>query len=212
MSEQSNPLPPSRLSGVFTKPPSAADVVVVRIILVLIMIAAAAALVFALWPSQSINYTTAAASAAAAPVPDGTAANVTVAHTDELVWTISDPNLAQRLLVALPTLLGAALVGIGAWLLFGITTRIHRGHAFARPTITRLRALALVVLFGGLVLPFIELTTKFALSAQVQSEPHLLLTFDLIVFWPVIVGLLLLLLTEVFVKGRVLSDDLEGLV
>lgn len=200
------------VSRALSAPPSSADFVIVRIILVLIMIGSAATIVVHLWPSRTIDYTMATATAASLPAPEGAASNVSLAHTGEAVATITDPTIAQRLLVATPVLFVALLVGVGAWLLYGITARIHRGDAFGRSTITRLRALAIMVLLGGVVAPFLMLGTRFVLSDQLLAAPEVLFTIDATTAWPVIVGLLLVLLTEVFTRGRALSDDLEGLV
>ncbi|MGD8214251.1 DUF2975 domain-containing protein [Aestuariimicrobium sp. Y1814] len=203
---------PNPITRAISAPLSTTDVLITRIILVLVMVGAAAIIVSALWPTDTVDYVTAAPSVAAVATPDGTAANVTLAHQAEWVWTISSPTIGQRLLVAAPTILRSALVGVGAWLLLGITTRIHRGEAFAEATISRLRALAIMIMFGGLIVPFLELGTRFALSAQLQESPEVTLLFSPTVFWPVLVGMLLLLLTQVFVKGQAMGDDLEGLV
>ncbi|MGA4670966.1 DUF2975 domain-containing protein [Propionibacteriaceae bacterium Y1923] len=203
---------PNPITRAMSAPLSTTDVLITRIILVLVMVGAAAIIVSALWPTDTVDYVTAAPSVAAVATPDGTAPNVTLAHQAEWVWTISSPTIGQRLLVAAPTILRAVLVGVGAWLLLGITTRIHRGEAFAEATISRLRALAIMIMFGGLIVPFLELGTRFALSAQLQESPEVTLLFSPTVFWPVLVGMLLLLLTQVFVKGQAMGDDLEGLV
>lgn len=203
---------PGPLARALTSPPSTADIVITRIILLLVIAAAVVTVVVSLWPSEAVHWTTAAASGTPMLPPAGAATNLSLAYPDEWVWTITGPTLAQRILVALPTVVTAVLVGLGAWLLQGITLLIHRGQAFSPATINRLRALAIMVLIGGLVVPFVEVATRFALAAQVLEQAELLLHFDATVFWPVLVGLLLLLLTEVFVKGRRMGEDLEGLV
>ncbi|MGD7732255.1 DUF2975 domain-containing protein [Propionibacteriaceae bacterium G57] len=209
MSAETTPEKPNPLIRLVNTPPSTADIVVLRALLVLIMIGAAVATVAALWPTSSISYTALTDDTTPAPGPAGTAANVSLAHADELLWIITDPTLGQRLLVALPVVFVAALVAVGAWLVLGIVTRISRGEAFGPAAIRRL---SLVVLLGGITAPFVELASRFALSAQLQDQPQVFFRFELMDIWPIVVGMVLLLITQVFRRGAAMTDELAGVI
>ena len=203
---------PGRLERALNTPMSRGDHVALRILLVLTAVGAAIAVVAALWPSTTIQFIAQSADPGPRLPTTGTAANASANYSDQVVWTITDPTLAQRLLVALPTILGAAAVLGGVALLIGITASIRRDRAFTRTTATRVRWLALLVLLVGLLQPFVTAAVSFALVAQVQDQPSVLFTFNLTDFAPVLVGMLLLALGEVFSRGIVLADDVEGLV
>lgn len=206
------PTAPGRLERALNTPMSRGDHVALRILLVLTAMGAAIAIVASLWPSTTIQFTADSADPGPRLPTTGTAANASASYSDQIVWTITDPSLAQRLLVALPTILGAAAILAGVALLIGITASIRRERAFTRTTASRVRWLALLVLLAGLLQPFVKVAVSFALVAQVQDQPSVLFTFNLADFAPVLVGMLLLALGEVFSRGIVLADDVEGLV
>lgn len=203
---------PSRLSRAIHAPMSRADHLVLRVLLALVALGAATSAVVALWPGDTIAFTAAVDGRGPAYTPAGSATDASATYASEVVWTLTEPSLGDRVLVGLPTVFAAVCVILGVLLLLGIVSNIRRDQAFSRQTLSRVRWLALLVVFGGLLQPFVAMAVSFAMAARVQAEPSVLFTFSLVEFAPVLVGMLLLVLGEALTRGAALADDVEGLV
>lgn len=171
---------------------------------------AAIAAIANLWPTRTIDFLVGTGDPGPARTVAGQASNATARYNAEVLWTITDPSLGQRLLVALPGLWGAALVIVIALLFRSVVTRIRNGGAFTAATTNRVRAIALVLIFGGILYAAILAVTQFALVAGLQDEVSVVFTIDPIA--PFVAGFVLLVLVEVFRRGIQLSEDVEGLV
>lgn len=189
-----------------------ADYVILKVLLALVALGALASIVVALWPGDTIEFTSHSASRGPSAGIAGLASNAHVTWADRLLWTISDPSVGQRILVALPQVFAALCVLAAALLVYSLAGHLARDAAFTRPALHRLRALALVLVFGGILWPFLMMGATFALVAGLQDDPSVLFTFSLTDFAPLLVGMLLLAVAEAFRRGIGLAEDVEGLV
>ncbi|MGG5257835.1 DUF2975 domain-containing protein [Phycicoccus avicenniae] len=117
-----------------------------------------------------------------------------------------------RLLSLLPGVLVALLVVVGGWLVLRIMRTVAAGEPFAAVNVTRMRALAMVLVLGSAVVFFLELSVRGALlgSAELGGlEPGVVLDVP---WLPMLSGLVLAMLAEAFRTGSRLRDDVEGLV
>lgn len=205
--------PRTGIAKAIEAPLSRADYVFVHVLLWVVVAGAAIAAIGNLWPTRTIDFLVGTGDPGPARTVAGQASNATARYNAEVLWTITDPSLGQRLLVALPGLWGAALVIVIALLLRSVVTRIRNGGAFTTATTNRVRAIALVLIFGGILYAAILAVTQFALVAGLQDEVSVAFTIDPIAaLAPFVAGFVLLVLVEVFRRGIQLSEDVEGLV
>lgn len=145
------------------------------------------------------------------PVVDRSSGGAVARYSDALVWSVVDPGTGQRLLTLLPGLLGTALVAAGAVVLWRLVATTERGEPFDRRAVGRLQVLGVLVLAFGLVEavagPLVALVVLW--GEQVGSVAF---RVDLAAAFPLLVGLLVLVLAEGFRVGLRLRDDVEGLV
>lgn len=125
--------------------------------------------------------------------------------------TVGTPDLRQRTgLLGARLVLGATALAALA-LLFLVVRTLRRGDPFLRANARRLRAVAVVVAVGGTVSELLRgWGTIGVLSADtVRDRVVLGVEISLI---PLVAGLVLGLLAEVFAQGADLRDDVDGLV
>lgn len=214
MSENVTPVSkPSLASRAFNAPLSKADHQFLRICLWLIAAGALAVVIVQLWPADLITFARSAADNGPASTPAGVASNVTAFWAPEKVWTIADPTYGQQLLVALPPIVSALFVMLGALILLDLVAALRTDQAFTVRSVKRVRQLGILLMAAGVLLPFIKAGTEMSLSSVVGDDaPGMLFTFDLAELTPLLVGMLLIGLAEVFGKGVRLSEDVDGLV
>jgi Protein of unknown function (DUF2975) len=131
--------------------------------------------------------------------------------TMELLLT--DPTHGERLVQAIPGLLGAAVSITVALLLFQLLRTTQAGDPFTRRNVRRINTVALAVGIGG---TFAQLAQEIADNAFYTSGrlplPETMI-FDLTLFLtPVFVMMVIFLIGETFRRGVKLRDDVEGLV
>lgn len=205
--------PPRRglLARTLSAPLDTGDYVLLHVLLALTGLGAIISIINALWPRSQVAFV--ASQPDLGPViPNGGTAGASVRYSDQVLWTLTDPSVADRLLVALPAVFGALVVLAAVVLVWKVVARIRGGHAFTPATVRLVRALALVVTFGGLLWPFTQMGAQFVLVTRHNPEPRSLFTLQFTHFAPFLAGMLLVLLTEVFARGAQQADDLEGLV
>jgi uncharacterized membrane protein len=128
---------------------------------------------------------------------------------------LRDATLGDRLLQALPGLLGAVVTITVAWLLFQLLRTTQAGDPFTRPNVRRINTIAVIIGFSGLLLQFAQDIAHNAMSisdrlpgpSDVAGSPHP--PFTLL---PVVVMIVLLIIGEAFRRGVALREDVEGLV
>jgi hypothetical protein len=142
----------------------------------------------------------------------GLTAGAVARFSSELEWVLSDPTLGQRLIAAAPAVLVLA-AGLGiAWSLWHLLTAAGRAEPFTRLTVRYARLLAGLVLALAVARPFVQMASQFFLIAQVSADPQVLFSVELSDFLPLLAGVLLVVLTEVYARGLALRDDTDGLV
>ena len=154
-----------------------------------------------------VSYTTKVTSGI--PLPRGAThdGNATV----ELMLT--DATLGERLTQALPGLLFAAMTIAVAWLLYQLLRDTQAGEPFTRRNVMRLNVIAVIVGIGWMP---VQLTQGVAdnmiqTSGRIpdQGLPSFVFTFTPL---PLVAGIVIALIGEVFRRGVQLRQDVEGLV
>jgi hypothetical protein len=132
-------------------------------------------------------------------------------RTGEVVWSVLDPSVGQRLVALLPAVLTAVVVVGAAVVLWRLVVTTQQGQPFDARAVRQLRVLGVLVLGYAVVATF---AGPFVLLAVLWSVPAPLVSFtlDLSGLFPLVVGLLLLVLAEGFRVGDRLRADADGLV
>ncbi|CAL9574168.1 hypothetical protein SUDANB121_04928 [Nocardiopsis dassonvillei] len=140
------------------------------------------------------------------------------AHTgQDLVLVFHDPTPAERLLLAVPDLLGVAAMVLVAFLLLRMAGTLSAGDPFVPANVRRLYAIALTVITGALSVPFAKAFAGMLLQDRVvESEAPVLFAFEVTFGGAtgalLLAGFLLVGLAEVFRRGTRMRDDVRGLV
>ncbi|MFI0445790.1 DUF2975 domain-containing protein [Actinomadura sp. 6N118] len=153
--------------------------------------------------SVSLSGTTAADIAAA----DG----IKLSTSDQAQLTIAHPDVYQRALLELPTLIGAAMIMLGISLLFLLTRTLRQGDPFASGNPRRLHGIALLILVGGVFGNWLEAITSSMLVSGTSLQDRIPTSFQISPV-PVMAALLVAALAEAFRLGTRLREDTEGLV
>ena len=159
--------------------------------------------------AQGENLTVAYVSPITVPELDAVDTAYGEGHYDVIV---SDPTTAQRVFDLVPGLMTLPLVLAACWLVLRLMQDIGRGDAFRTRNVTRLRALAAILVIGLPIVFFANLSFTGALlsGAELGTLPP---AAWIELPWPAFVaGMCLALLAEAFKAGSRLRDDVEGLV
>ena len=121
------------------------------------------------------------------------------------------PDLRQRTgLLGGRLLLGlTALAALG--LLLQVVRTLRRGDPFVRANARRLRSVAVVVAFGGTASELLRGWGTIGLLSADTVRDRVVVGVE-ISFIPLVAGLVIGLLAEVFAQGADLRDDVDGLV
>ncbi|GAA1162839.1 hypothetical protein GCM10009654_19410 [Streptomyces hebeiensis] len=134
---------------------------------------------------------------------------LTGTHQADLVF--ADPDLSQRLLLALPEIVGSLLLFLILALLFEMARTLRGGDVFVPVNARRLSVIGLAVLVQALLGPVLPaLTTEILVSGTPTAEQ---VPFSVTFTGEyVLLAFLILALGEVFRRGTKLRADTEGLV
>jgi hypothetical protein len=131
---------------------------------------------------------------------------------------IDEPTFLQVVLSVTKTLV-PIMVGLAAlWLVWGVARSVRAGDPFGTANVRRLRRLGYLVLLAAALLPVVSSALQEALFATSNAAGDRLddgtigtggVAFDTA---PVVVGLCVLVLAEVFAHGVRLREDVEGTV
>lgn len=144
------------------------------------------------------------------PLPDSLVSAPGVRDLSGTV-TLPDVSTGQHLLALLPQAVLVLLVTAGAVLLFQVVRALRRGDVFEPASVARLRALALLIIIGGTAAQWIHDLTRNELLADAPLPGEAPIVFELS-FLPMMVGLLVAFLSEVYARGAALRADVEGMV
>ncbi|MEW1722159.1 DUF2975 domain-containing protein [Streptomyces sp. NPDC093109] len=148
----------------------------------------------------------------ATTAPDaGGADGVTLTGTHRAELAFAHPDPAQRALLALPELVNGALLLVIAYLLFRTVRTLRTGDPFVPANARRMAGIAGAVLAMAVVGPALDLITTQALTGGTSVDQQVVAegTFSAA---PILLGLLIAALSEVFRRGTRLRADTEGLV
>jgi hypothetical protein len=134
---------------------------------------------------------------------------LTGTHQADLVF--AHPDLGQRLLLALPDVVGSLLLLVILALLLQMARTLRDGDVFVPKNARRLSAIGLTVLVQAVLSPVLpSLTTEGLVSGTPMADQvPLSVTFT---GEYVLLAFLILALGEVFRRGTKLRADTEGLV
>ncbi|MCX4862381.1 DUF2975 domain-containing protein (plasmid) [Streptomyces canus] len=134
---------------------------------------------------------------------------LTGTHRADLVF--ADPDLGQRLLLALPEIVGSLLLLLILAILFKMARTLRGGDVFVPVNARRLSVIGLAVLMQALLAPVLPaLTTEILVSGTPMAEQ---VPFSVTFTGEyVLLAFLILALGEVFRRGTKLRADTEGLV
>lgn len=122
-----------------------------------------------------------------------------------------DPSPAQRVIWLLSELVGPLLASVIVILLLLVAVSARRGDPFTRANTARLRAIAALVMVGGTAVSFLSSVVSMWLVAE-SPAGRIVTPSVSITLLPLLVGLLVLALAEVWNRGVALREDTEGLV
>jgi Protein of unknown function (DUF2975) len=137
--------------------------------------------------------------------------NPTLTGTREAELTFQQPDLVQRILLDAPGIVTSAMTLLVIYLLIRIARTLQAGEPFAPPNARRIRMFAVVVLIVGVLGPIIETVTT-GLLVEGSPVADVIAVEAHISGPPILVGLLIAALAEVFARGTRLRQDTEGLV
>ncbi|WP_306370877.1 DUF2975 domain-containing protein [Nocardiopsis sp. CC223A] len=151
------------------------------------------------------------------PAPVAVTGGVTAHTGEDMVLVFHDPTAAERLLLAVPGLLGVAAMLLVAFLLLRMAGTLSAGDPFVPANVRRLYAIALTVIIGALSVPFVEAFTGMLLQdGVVESRAPVLFAFEVTFGGTtgalLLAGFLLAGLAEVFRRGAQMRNDVRGLV
>jgi hypothetical protein len=134
---------------------------------------------------------------------------LTGTHRADLV--LAHPDLGQRLLLALPDVVGSLLLLLVLVLLLQMTRTLRDGDVFVPKNARRLSVIGLTVLVQAVLSPVLpSLTTEALVSGTPMADQ---VPFSVTFTGEyVLLAFLILALGEVFRRGTKLRADTEGLV
>ncbi len=143
--------------------------------------------------------------------PRGERAGIVGIGETTVTLIFADPTPAQRLLYAVPVVLGTVIILLVLMLLLGIARTLRSGDPFVAGNARRVTAIAALALIGGIATQVVDQFVKAELL-QAPGVPEQITPVFELSFLPVIVGLPLAFFAEVFRRGTKLREDVEGLV
>ncbi|MFJ2392317.1 DUF2975 domain-containing protein [Streptomyces sp. NPDC087843] len=134
---------------------------------------------------------------------------LTGTHRADLVF--AHPDLSQRLLLALPEVIGSLLLLVVLALLLQMAGTLRGGDVFVPNNARRLSAIGLTVLVQAVLSPVLPALTTEALVSGTPMADQIPLSVTFTGEY-VLLAFLILALGEVFRRGTKLRADTEGLV
>jgi hypothetical protein len=124
---------------------------------------------------------------------------------------VPDPTTTQYGWALVPSVLLLVLAVVAAWLLLGVARSLRTGDPFTTANASRLRVLGVLLVVGGTFVPVVQsIAFEGVLDPLLPAGPR---TWTLeLSFLPLLAGLLVFFLAEVFARGARLREDVEGLV
>ncbi|WUI03531.1 DUF2975 domain-containing protein [Spirillospora sp. NBC_00431] len=146
------------------------------------------------------------------PSPGALSADaMTLRGTDNAALTFTHPSVAERLLLILPGVTNALLLGVILGLLVRMAGTFRSGDAFVPQNARYLNGIALAVLLMGVLVPLLHSITTNILISGTPFESKIKITYEISALW-VLAAILIAGVAGAFRHGTRLRDDVEGLV
>lgn len=136
---------------------------------------------------------------------------MTLTGTHQADLVLAHPDLSQRLLLALPEVIGSLLLLVILALLFQMARTLRDGDVFVPQNARRLSVIGLTVLVQAVLSPVLPAVTTEALVSGTPMADQLPSSVTFTGEY-VLLAFLILALGEVFRRGTKLRADTEGLV
>ena len=133
-------------------------------------------------------------------------------YADRIIWSAPGASPGWWLLSLVPPVAGAALIAVGGRALWRLLCDVGAGEPFTGPALRRVELLSRCVFAYGLLVPLLELAVALFLTWGHQVETSFYYAIPPGYAVPVVVGLVLLVLVEVYRRGLALREDAEGLI
>jgi Protein of unknown function (DUF2975) len=150
------------------------------------------------------------ASAVSGTVDYGLRAGAAVVAEQDVIVTVTDPSLRQRVVWVLTALPTYAVIVALLVLLLRIVWRARRDEPFTMATARGLRVLALVTLAGGYLGSLVELVAAMHLSSTVTTDG--VVGFSQLPLHWFLIGVGLFAVAEVIKRGHAMRAELETVV
>ena len=124
---------------------------------------------------------------------------------------VQDPTGTQYGWDLVPSVVLLVLAVVVARLLLGVVRSLRLGDPFTAANARRLAMLSVVVIVGGVFLPFVQQVALEGVLDPLLADGPRTWRLDL-ALWPALTGVLVGFLAEVFSRGTRLREDVEGLV
>jgi hypothetical protein len=147
----------------------------------------------------------------AAQVPHLASGGTALRGTRHAELAVSDPGLGDRVLLAAPEVVRAALVLVVLSLLMRMAATFRTGDVFVPANVRRLFTISIAVLLLGTAAPALDMLTTNALVGGTPLEPAVEIGFT-VQASTVLLSLLIAALAGAFGHGARLRADTEGLV
>ncbi|WP_019631643.1 DUF2975 domain-containing protein [Actinomadura atramentaria] len=146
-----------------------------------------------------------------AAVQEATDHGMTLTGTHHADLAFTNPDLSQRLLLALPELVGGLFLLLVLFLLFKMAATLRTGDVFVPENARRLSIIGVTALAQAVLAPTLPaLTTQVLVrGTSLADEIPFSVTFT---GGYVLLAFLILALAEVFRRGTKLRADTEGLI
>ncbi len=132
-------------------------------------------------------------------------------EAETAIYTLKDPTVLDRLANAADEILTAIVVIAVTRLLFLVVRSLREGDPFNRRNAERLRWAAIAAGVGGMAAASVGTWSQMVMGDKVPDNLPTAVNTSLS-FAPVFIGLLLLMIAEVFRRGAVMREELEGVV
>jgi hypothetical protein len=140
-----------------------------------------------------------------------TSGPVTLQGTHQAEIALTHPDVQQRILLALPDIFNGALLILVLALLLRMARTLRDSDVFVPENARRLHVIAAAIVAMGILGPLVDTVTAHLLISGTPISPAVPFAYTVSAA-PVLLGLLVAALAEVFRQGTRLRADTEGLV
>jgi hypothetical protein len=145
-------------------------------------------------------------------LPGLAAPGAAVRYADTVEWTIQNATAGQWLASLAPTIITTLILLGGLWFIWKLLSATAHGDPFSGRSLRHVRAIALLVVAYGVLLPFSRPLFGLMVVMPSSTTPEAMSVFTVGDLAPLLIGFLMLAVAECFRIGRELRHDVDGLV